>query len=419
MATKFSIITPTHRNTRHIRELYESIIAQTYDNWEWVVWLNGNATEGHLEFLKNDKRVKIFHDNSGSTKVGYHKNKAFMLGSGDVLVEVDHDDILVENCLSVLNETYARNPDVGFVSSNNAKLHHEDKFIPYSSDNGWKHSKVLFENKELWVPKTFQPTSHSLSFIWFAPDHVRSWRKDLYHEIGGHNINMSVLDDQELMIRAYLKTKFIHLEDVLYIYRIDGKNTWLERNQEIQRTTLELRNKWSQRLAERDAELKCLKMIDIGGGIDGKPGYITIDQQDAHINCDLNEGIPMEDNSCYVVNATHIIEHLRDPFKTMKEIHRVLAHGGWAFIEVPSTDGRGAFQDPTHVSFWNQNSFWYYTRRQQARYIRNDKVRFQSYRLETGYPSQWWKDNNIPVVNAYLVALKDSNDQRFPGLVEI
>ncbi len=30
-------------------------------------------------------------------------------------------------------------------------------------------------------------------------------------------------------------------------------------------------------------------------------------------------------------------------------------------ILVPSTDGRGAFQDPTHVSFWNINSFMYYS----------------------------------------------------------
>ena len=27
----------------------------------------------------------------------------------------------------------------------------------------------------------------------------------------------------------------------------------------------------------------------------------------------------------------------------------------------PSTDGRGAYQDPTHVAFYNENSFWYYT----------------------------------------------------------
>jgi hypothetical protein len=38
----------------------------------------------------------------------------------------------------------------------------------------------------------------------------------------------------------------------------------------------------------------------------------------------------------------------------------VLKPGGTAEITVPTTDGPGAFQDPTHVSFWNRRSFLYY-----------------------------------------------------------
>jgi hypothetical protein len=45
----------------------------------------------------------------------------------------------------------------------------------------------------------------------------------------------------------------------------------------------------------------------------------------------------------------------------MNELYRVLADHGVAEIIVPSTDGPGAFQDPTHRSFWNRNSFRYYT----------------------------------------------------------
>jgi hypothetical protein len=93
----------------------------------------------------------------------------------------------------------------------------------------------------------------------------------------------------------------------------------------------------------------------------------------------------------------------------MSEIYRVLADGGWAFIEVPSTDGRGAFQDPTHVSYWNENSFWYYTRKDKARFIRNDTIRFQDFRLDT----IWW-DDKIAVTNAWLVAIKDNKRRPHP-----
>jgi SAM-dependent methyltransferase len=58
--------------------------------------------------------------------------------------------------------------------------------------------------------------------------------------------------------------------------------------------------------------------------------------------------------------AKDIIEHLPNKIVTMNEIWRVLKPGAIAQIEVPTTDGPGAFQDPTHVSYWNRNSFFYY-----------------------------------------------------------
>jgi hypothetical protein len=51
----------------------------------------------------------------------------------------------------------------------------------------------------------------------------------------------------------------------------------------------------------------------------------------------------------------------------MNELWRVLGPGGTAEIAVPTTDGPGAFQDPTHVSFWNRRSFLYYEDRNPYR----------------------------------------------------
>ena len=191
-----------------------------------------------------------------------------------------------------------------------------------------------------------------------------------------------------------------------------GDNTWLERSASIQDKTRELCKQYAFELAERDAYIKKLLKVDIGGGLYPREGYLTIDQEGADITCNLDEGIPLPDNSVGVLNASHIIEHLKDPIKTMREIHRVLAHGGWAMIEVPSTDGRGAWQDPTHVSFWNEHSFWYYTNRDKAQFIRNTDIRFQTYRLDT-----WDMAPQIPVVTAWLVAIKD--EERFPGELAI
>jgi SAM-dependent methyltransferase len=238
--------------------------------------------------------------------------------------------------------------------------------------------------------------------------------------IGGHNKEMVICDDHELCIRTYLKTKMVRIPKVLYIYRITGNNTSIDKmNAEIQQKTRELHNQYAQKLAERDAELKGLMKVDIGGGLNPYPNYYSIDlREDADCIHDLNNGIPLPDNSVGVLNASHIIEHLYDKTKIMGEIHRVLAPGGWAFIEVPSTDGRGAFQDPTHVSYWNENCFLYYTNSYLANFIDNKTIRFQEYRRETYFPNDWMRSINVCVTSAWLVAIKDGM-KRLPGLLNI
>ena len=411
---KFSIITPSHKYQSYFDELYISITQQTYENWEWILYLNGQFKKNELsQEILNDKRVKVYTNYDGNTNIGYVKNKAFSIGTGDVLVEVDHDDILTPDCLEELAKGFEENPECGFVYSDNATYHMEDKFVPYGSVFGWTHRDFIWNDKKLIAMNTFEPSSHSLSYIWYAPDHVRAWKRDVYHQIGGHNVELSICDDHELMIKTYLETNFYHIPKVLYIYRITGDNSFLERNEAIQIKTKELHNQYAQKLAEKDADDNGLLKIDMGGGLFPKEGYTTIDQEDGDIICDLNDGIPLEDNSVGVLNASHVIEHLRDPIKTMREIHRVLAPGGWAFIEVPSTEGNGAWCDPTHVSFWNEDSFPYYTNKNKAVFIRNTDIRFSSMRLET----KWWEGTKIAVVNTHLVALKEG--PRYPGPVEI
>ncbi len=418
---KFSLITPEHSkaNIPFLLELFDTIVNQTYPNWEWIIYVNNGCQKQDIpDAIKDHPQVEVVEAAQPNENVGAIKRIAFNLGTGDVLVEVDHDDLLTPDCLEELYKAY-QDPSVGFVYSDNAVLHMTGSFAPYDAGYGWTHDKFEWKGQQLVRMHSFEPSSHSVRLIWFAPDHVRSWRKQVYREVGGHDPKLSICDDHELCIRTYLHTKMVRIPKVLYIYRITGNNTWLERNEAIQKTTVELFHQYGQKLAERDAQLKNLLMVDIGGGLNPYPGYLAIDlREDAEIVHDLNDGIPLPDNSVGVLNASHIIEHLHDKTKIMAEIHRVLAHGGWAFIEVPSTDGRGAFQDPTHVSYWNENSFLYYTDAYLAGFIDNKTIRFQEHRKQTWFPNDWMRNLNVCVTTAWLVAVKDDS-QRIPGILKI
>ena len=253
MDYKFSIITPAHKKNPYLKELYDSIVAQTYGNWEWILWLNNDLYEEDIEEeIRNDDRVLVFRTNVDSPNVGFHKHHAFHRGQGDILVEVDYDDLLMPECLEELNKAY-QDETIGFVYTDVIPYHMTDEFVPYNAEHGWKYHMLNWRDKDRYIMHSFQPTSHSLAYIWYAPDHVRSWRSDIYRSIGGHDVNLSICDDHELLIRTYLVTEMFLVNKPLYVYRITGDNTWLDRNQAIQDETRRLGHQWSQALAERDS----------------------------------------------------------------------------------------------------------------------------------------------------------------------
>ncbi len=103
--------------------------------------------------------------------------------------------------------------------------------------------------------------------------------------------------------------------------------------------------------------------VDLGCGTKKAAGFLGVDIFPAlgvDVVADLSQGFPFNDSCVAELRAYDFIEHLPDRILTMNEIWRVCKSGAQVDIFVPSTDGRGAFQDPTHVSYWNINSFMYY-----------------------------------------------------------
>jgi predicted SAM-dependent methyltransferase len=90
-------------------------------------------------------------------------------------------------------------------------------------------------------------------------------------------------------------------------------------------------------------------------------GWLNVDLcEPADVIADLSQRWPWEDSSASNVKAWDIFEHMPLKIHTMNECHRVMAPGGTLDLFIPTTDGRGAFQDPTHVSFWTPNDLFYF-----------------------------------------------------------
>lgn len=394
---KLSVFTPSN-DTQYLNEAYEFMKDGLWD--EWVIVLNGGASWTPPE----DDRIKIF--SFESDLIGALKRFACEQCTGDVYIELDHDDIILPEAFTKLRQAIAADPDSSFFYSNCAEFEQDFQAREkYSDKYGWHYRNFKVPNQPIEKPRiiyeavSFKPFPSAVSKIWWAPNHFRAWKKQTYWAAGGHDATMSILDDLDLMCRTARLARFHHINECFYLYRVTGNNSWLKKNAEIQEGVWPIYQKYVRGIASTWSILNGLHQV-----VNPKKE-------------DFNQLLLSSDNDSFgYINLDDAVQHWQDPVKAMMNVWRVMAHGGMLFITVPSTEGRGAFQDPTHKSFWNENSFWYYTKRHYMESV-GMKVGFQTSYIRTYFPTDWHRENNISYVEAHLVAVK--NGERLPGQVEV
>ena len=399
---RVSVFTPSHRTE-----------FQTFGAWEWVLVLNSGA----IWTAPDDPRVRI-HRADAITGVGALKRRACELAGGEILVELDHDDILASTAIEDVVAAFDARPDVGFVYSDFAQVTLDGRRDDSRFDQsyGWEYEEAEVDGLGVLKCNSMEPTPHNLGYIWYAPNHVRAFRRSAYELAGGYDPARDILDDQDLMSRLFRQVEFLRIPRCLYLQRIHGENTQRdsELNPRIQRETVVLYERDIQPNVLAWARRRGLQAIDMGAAHRKEPGYLGLDQYERHgvdIVANVASGIPLPDHSVGVIRAVDFLEHIPDKVAIFNELYRVLAHGGMLLSITPSTDGRGAYQDPTHVAFYNENSFWYYTDRQYAAFVPQIRCRFQVSRLSTYFPSDWHREHDIPYVGANLIAIKEGPRQ--------
>ena len=113
---KFSIIIPVYNVEKYLVECLESIVNQSFKDFE-VICVNDGSTDNSLEILQkyaeNDERFKVLNqENQGQ---GIARNNALNIANGEYILFVDPDDFIELNMLEVFNERLdIQNVDVAF-----------------------------------------------------------------------------------------------------------------------------------------------------------------------------------------------------------------------------------------------------------------------------------------------------------------
>lgn len=254
-----SYFTSAYNTKERLWDTYNSLLRQTSHDWEWVVVNdspNCAVTRRILnEISMSDYRVKVheFKKKSGGV-IGEAKYRAAMLCSGELLAELDHDDLLNPNCTDYLIQASNEYPRVGFFYTNCTETDEYGNYMTYTDGFSFGYGKYETEgNAKIAIASPINPKT--IRHIVGVPNHVRAWRRSVYHSIGGHNRRLSIADDYELIVRSFLTTQFCHINALGYDQKIynnqSGQNTHNATRGDIQRRVRTIMYFYNEMIAKR------------------------------------------------------------------------------------------------------------------------------------------------------------------------
>ena len=102
---KISIIVPVYKVEQYLRRCLDSIVNQTFTDWECILVDDGSPdNSGRIcdEYAEKDERFRVFHqENQG---VSAARNRGLDNMNGKYCMFVDSDDTITENALTIIND---------------------------------------------------------------------------------------------------------------------------------------------------------------------------------------------------------------------------------------------------------------------------------------------------------------------------
>jgi glycosyltransferase involved in cell wall biosynthesis len=207
-----SIIIPTYNRAHLISETLDSILVQTYTNWECIVVDDGstdNTQEIINSYIKKDCRFQYFQRSAKSLKgASSCRNIGFEKSKGNYIQYLDSDDLISENKLNEQITVLSEASDYSIATC---------KWGRFSETN---KDKVVFENLESYA--TFDSIEFFLTALanskGYFPIHSYLIKRKLIEKTGGWNEYLSLNDDGEFMMRLITNVEKVFFSSEAYVY---------------------------------------------------------------------------------------------------------------------------------------------------------------------------------------------------------
>lgn len=201
----FSILIANYNNGRFFKDCYQSIIAQTYANWEVIIVDDGSTDDSVTiirDLIKNNNKFKLLL-NSQNKGCGYTKHRCATLACGEVLGYLDPDDALMPDALEVMMEAHNSNKDTAIITSKYEFVDLEMNFTEQGVCGG-----------NIPIGKSYLTYGKGILTA-FA-----TFKKNKYDVSGGIDQIMKRAVDQDLYYKLEEQGGHVFINKVLYRYRV-------------------------------------------------------------------------------------------------------------------------------------------------------------------------------------------------------
>lgn len=194
-----SIVLPVYNGEKYLKESIESVLSQTYKNWELLILddcSTDNTAQISKEYSEKDKRIH-YYKNENNLRLPKNLNKGFSLASGDFLTWTSDDNryrpTAIEKMVSKLTDNNAN-----FVFASCRIIDEDGKEIEY----------IMVNKKSTEIIVGSNPVGACFMYT-----------RKVYEEIGEYNPELTLVEDFDYWQRIYAAFGAETIEEILYDYR--------------------------------------------------------------------------------------------------------------------------------------------------------------------------------------------------------
>ena len=200
----FSLLIAQYNNGKYFEDCYNSIMAQTYQNWE-VIIVDDCSTDDSVTVMKriigDDSRFKI-EINAENKGCGFTKRRLADLSTGEICAFLDPDDAITEEAISVMVAEHEKHPEASMIYSQTYRC---DELLNIESEV----KSFQIENAN---PYFFNFDGSVFAFL--------SYKKKFYNQTVGINAYLKRAIDLDVIFLLYEVGPCYYVNKTLYKYRI-------------------------------------------------------------------------------------------------------------------------------------------------------------------------------------------------------